>query len=265
MSVLQNGATLASVGVVDFVGEIAQTLDWSPTCGILPSGVRLWQERGDVVALLVEVPPHARTVPWLEGDSPADFGRGAKYRHRYLAFPYVELLFLLRQGALTGHAQLYYRNDSLDSGEDLLLPNLPNVSSAYGLTAWLCLANLHDVSRLSWPEKVRAVVEHVYLAAWNRSSERHEGSSLWGAPPVDPRLASVEAWEEATRKDPKFVLEVPWRSARTTARAEISCMLDAVIRAPSLTTATDLAGIVTRASGAGSAQGGRRSWISRLW
>jgi hypothetical protein len=47
--------------------------------------------------------------------------------------------------------------------------------------------------------------------SFNLSSERHEGNSWYGASKeIDKRIATIESWEEATRKDPLFVLDVPW-------------------------------------------------------
>ena len=51
------------------------------------------------------------------------------------------------------------------------------------------------------------------MIRFNRSSEMHEGSSWFKETvdaAVDPRIASIETWQEASAQDPLFVLDVPW-------------------------------------------------------
>lgn len=223
--------------------------DRQPSCPVLPAGVRRWIDRRDLVAVAVELPPQARMVRWLADGSRLPYGHRAVYERYFLSFPYVELLLVLRRGALTGYQQLYYRTASIEHGEELLLPNLYNVAEGYGQRCWLCLVNLRDVTRLAWPAKISAVVEHVFGAAFNQSSEVHEGNSYWSAMrKLDPRVASPEAWQEATRNNPRFALEVAWRPADTTVSVELETMLDRIEPAARLRTAADLTNIVTRAA-----------------
>lgn len=246
--VRQGRSKLVTATLTDVVREIRCSAHRAPSCGILPRGVRVWLERDNVIAVVIEVPPHARTVRWIAADSRAAFGPRARYVEYFIAFPYVELLVVFRDGALTGFQQLYYRRSALGSDESLLLPNLYNVAQGYRQQCWVCLANLRNLGPLSWSDKVDAVVEHVFTAAFNRSSEMHEGNSWWGAmKDLDPRVGSPEAWQEATRSNPHFILEVPWHSAATTVTQELTTMLDHVVTPPTLHCATDLAGIVTRA------------------
>ncbi|MFQ5668116.1 MAG: hypothetical protein ACE5I7_17010 [Candidatus Binatia bacterium] len=247
----QGSRTLVAAPLPAVMQELVRSTQRGPSCGILPRDVRLWYERGDATAMVVEVPPHARSVRWLVEGSRAAFGRGARYTQYFIAFPYVELLLVFRRGALTGFQQLYYRRAPLGEDEELLLPNLYNVAQGYGQRCWVCLANMRDVSRLSWSNKVGAIVDHVFTAGWNRSSEVHEGNSYFSSTRgLDARVATLEAWQAATRCDQRFALEVPWKPAGTTATAELTAMLDEVVPRLAVRTATDLAGAVTRA-GAG--------------
>lgn len=247
--VRQGGQTLAEVPLERLVQSISGGSRRPPSCGYLPEGVRLWDERADSVGLVLEIPPDARTVRWLEKGSRVPFGRGAKYRSVYLSFPYCVVLLVLRRGSLTGQQQLYYRTRPLGADDRLLLPNLFNVADGYDQKCWVCLANMKDVRALSWPRKLDAVRHHLFGAAFNQSSERHEGNSYWtSTKAVDPRVASIAAWEKATREDPFFALGVRWKPARTTARAELAKMLDRVSAERDIRTATDLAGAVTAAA-----------------
>ena len=95
----------------------------------------------------------------------------------------------------------------------------------------MCLVALsnRDLRRLSWPARLKVVTNHFWHAAFNRSAERHEGNSYWeSAGAVDARLASADAWEQATQADPYFALQVPWRRAPRTVGATLEFMLDRV-------------------------------------
>jgi hypothetical protein len=248
VTVRQGSGTLVTAGLSDVVRELTGSAQRVPSSGILPRDVRLWYERGDATAVVIEVPPHARTVRWLAGNSRAHYGPRARYEEYFLAFPYVELLVVFRGGALTGLQQLYYRRAPLGVDEDLLLPNLYNTANGYGQQCWVCLVSLDDVGPLPWTDKIHAVVDHVFTTAWNRSSEVHEGNSYWATMRnIDSRVATPEAWQEATRQNPRFALDVSWKSAGTTASAELTAMLDRVVEPLVVSTATDLVGIVTRA------------------
>jgi hypothetical protein len=242
--------TVARAAIGDFVATVARAAADGPNL-ILPSGVRLYRPRGPFVGVAVEVAPQARKVRWIEDDSQQPFGKRARYRERFLAFPYVVLLLVLRGGHPTGWQQLYYRRAPLESelDQELLLPNLTNVARAYEQRCWLCLQHLARRPDATLAGTIRATVDHVFNAAFNRSAEVHEGNSYWGTMrDVDPRVATLDAWEEATRQNRWFALEVPWKSAETTASSELAAMLDQLERplceAP---TASQLAGLVTRA------------------
>jgi hypothetical protein len=245
VTALEAGTESARTTVTDFVERVCGESRRAPSCELLPAGTRAWIERADYVATCIEVATHARTVHWITDDSPVPSGEEASYERRFLAFPYVEILLVLRSGRLTGLQQLYYRRAPLAADDqELLLPNLLNVSpNSYQQRAWLCLANLADIGELDWDRKFAAVVDHVFSASFNRSSEMAEGRSYWSSVrPVDVRVASVERWERASRENPRFVLEVAWRSAGVTLQDELNRMLDTVAAHAPLGSATDLAG-----------------------
>jgi hypothetical protein len=248
-SVVEGREVLLDVSLADLVSAVAGLSDRAPSCGVLPDGVRMWYERGDATAVAIEVAPHSRTVRWLADDSREPFGRAARYESYFIAFPFVILLVVFRRGALTGLQQLYYKTTPLDRDEKLLLPNLYNVAKGYSQTCWVCLQHLRPLNRFGWRRKIDAVVDHVFTAAFNRSAEIHEGNSYWTTMRgIDPRVETLQAWSDATRENPLFPLEVPWKPAGTTARRELMGMLDRVARPREVRTAMDLAGIATRVS-----------------
>ncbi len=214
----------------------------------LPHRLRLLRLRREVVGMVVEHPPHARTVRWI-ADGSRPYGPKARYRDVYLEFPFVVLLLVFRDGTPTGFQQLYYSKRGLDVEQDLYLPNLLNVAKGYEQRCWVCLQHLPDVSQLPWVEKLNAIVDHVFTAAWNRSAEEHEGNSYWSAMKgLDRRVSSVQAWERETRKNRGFACEVPWKRAGTTAPAELDAMMDRVLPAAQLGSARDLVGLIARGS-----------------
>jgi hypothetical protein len=243
---------LAEVPIADFVRAVAQASGPGPDV-VVPRGVRVSRQRGEVLAVAVEVPPGARRVRWIRDDSKEPYGRGARYREVQLAFPFVIVLLLLHRGRLTGHQQLYYRTAPLESADDpLLLPNMYNVAKGYGQRCWLCLQHVKERPDWTPDQTISAAVDHVFSAAFNRSSDVHEGNSYWEMMRgVDPRVASVEAWDEATRADRCFPLGVAWKPAGTSLRAELDAMLGQVHGSlPPEPNASHLAGLVTRARAA---------------
>ena len=240
--------TLATAPVSDFVRTVAGAWGSGPDI-LLPRGVRLVRQRGDTLAVAVEVPPGARRVRWIADDSKEDYGREAKYGEFYLAFPFVVVLLVLVGNRPTGMQQLFYRTAPLQSPDDpLLLPNMYNVAKGYGQLSWLCLQHLRVRPSGSPGQTIAEVIDHTFSAAFNRSADVHEGNSYWEMMrDVDPRIASIEAWERATRENRFFPLLVPWRLAETSVRAELDSMLTQVDAGlPPDPTATHLAGLVTR-------------------
>lgn len=241
VEVWQRESKLFELPVETLVQQILRGTDRTPACGVLPRYTRVWRERGDVTALALEIPQHGRTVRWIQPESEHDFGPRALYGEYYLAFPYIILLLVFRRGALSGQQQLYYRVAPMDEGEALLLPKLLNVAEGYGQRCWLCLQHLPDVAVLPWTRKIETILEHLFRSGFNRSAETHEGNSLWSSQPgLDPRLRSPESWQEASRQNPLFVLEVPWRSAEMTATEELERMTDQVFSRSDVRTTLDL-------------------------
>jgi hypothetical protein len=245
--VLQGRKTLAKLHFEQMIDSIHGASEKTRGFEIRPQNARIWEERGNAVAAAFELPPHARTVRWLADDSTAPYGPKASYRNYYVGLPYVVLLLVFRAGALTGQHQLYYRTEPLDAGEELRLPNLYNVAEGYGQRCWVCLQNLGDVTELSWPMKISRILDYVFSAAFNRSSEEHEGNSYWTRQnSVDPRVASMKAWEEATREDRRVGLAVPWEPAGTTASTELRTMLDRVVSPRRIRSSAELAALISR-------------------
>jgi hypothetical protein len=229
----RNGRAGGAISVSELMGRAGQA-GVPPQCWRLyPHQVRLMAERrgGEVVGVIIEMPAGPRHVRWITDDSPDPFGGNAKFIARYLSFPWIVLLVVFSHGDLSNVQQAFYRNAPIRSLDDeLYCTNLLNVAKGYQQDDWVCLARLHgQLGELGWPARIRAVTDHFWSAAFNRSSEVHEGNSRWGsAKPVDPRLANAAEWEAATRVDPYFTLQVPWRRARQSVGATLEAMLELI-------------------------------------
>jgi hypothetical protein len=216
----------ASMPLQEFAAQMApRRMDTGGV--ILPSGVVGMRSEGPITVWVHQTPPSVYRFKWIARDSPAPFGSEAKYRTVRLALPYllVFVVFTGEPGALTlsKNNECFFRNDSLESEDDeLFYPALLNCSKIAlpdgGHRCWICTQHLarsqferekNTGKRLrgAFKELMRCLLE----TGFNLSSEVHEGTSFFTeSKSCDPRIATVEEWEQATSQDPLFVLEVPW-------------------------------------------------------
>jgi hypothetical protein len=221
---------------------------------LYPHQVRLMVERShrQATGVVIEMPPGPRQVRWISDDSSDGFGPGASYEERYLSFPWVVLVVVFVGGDLCNLQQAFYRTRPIRSLDDPLhFTNLLNVAQGYGQESWVCLVNLRRaLGRLEWEERIHALTEHFWRAAFNRSSEAHEGNSFWGSQrAIDPRLASPAAWETATREDPYFALHIAWPQAPYSLRQALERMLETVAPARPIERAEQLVTLMQQTEG----------------
>ena len=198
---------------------------------VLPEGCRGVVPLPRGFAVVWEGPPRVWPFRWIAADSPAPFGPETTYREVRLALPFVIVIAVfvrLRSGtiALSDSNECFFRNERLRSLDDgLCYPALLNCSRFAEPDAnplsWICTQHL-DRSPLEKRERdldalvdasLRRLVGHLFGSKWNLSSDFCEASSWFSETvrrDVDPRLRSVETWQEASRRDPCFALEVDW-------------------------------------------------------
>ncbi len=213
----------------DLLGLISTHGDRSlETGGLLPDGVKLVRSRGPVTVWTYQRPPQVHNLRWIAADSPVPFGKGSTYRSVRIALPYLVVLAVFITGRnnrlqLSQYNECFFRNEPLKSVEDqLFYPALLNCSKfnpqeGHPLS-WICTANM-DLRRLGrLPDEnermrgsMNALLHCLLETGYNHSSEHHEETSWFTeSATVDPRVATVERWEQATAKDSLFVLDVPW-------------------------------------------------------
>jgi hypothetical protein len=195
----------------------------SPPLGgqLLPDGVKgmFWDPPHLVV--VHQASPKVLPVAWITDDSPVDFGPGTQYRKVRLSFPYAITFasFVQFRGGLqlTGHNELYFRNQPVRCEADALgFPALLNVSyidAGDRVRSWICTQHLDRHGIRDWCGQLQALLNHTWNGAFNRSSERHEGQSMYQFSADTADLHPVARWEEASGKNPAFALGVPWKPA----------------------------------------------------
>ena len=191
--------------------------------GILPEGVRAVFRRGKHTIWVGEFKPTLRPVSWIESDSPVPFGRGTKYAVRTISLPFVVVLGVFDSGNLLPVNECFFRTSQLASENDeLCFPSLLNVSrirpSDGQPLAWICTQHL-DFRRIARePDEQQRMIlgwqllcETLWQDSYNLSSEAHEGASWYGeSRGVDPRLNTIEEWEQASLQNWWFILDVPF-------------------------------------------------------
>jgi hypothetical protein len=202
---------------------------------VLPDGIKAVLSRGPVTIWVHERPPQVYSFKWIADRSARPCGPGTEYRIVRLALPYLIVFAVFNTGgnghaALTHSNECFFRTGPLTSLDDeLFFPCLLNVSKFTPpdgrSLAWICTANMAgDYGREPDPNRrmraaFTALMHCLLESGFNRSSEVHEGKSYYGeSRPVDPRLATVDAWQAASEADPLFVLQVPWLKTGLTVR-----------------------------------------------
>lgn len=257
-----------SITVSDLVARLGTGAGSGNRDVILPDGVKcLLPIPGGCIAVH-QRPPSIFNFRWIAPGSEAAYGPEAKYRQVRLALPYTIVLGVF--GGLRGSVpqlgnrnECFFLNQPLDvNGIDteLCYPALLNCSrfpdEPQHPLSWICTQNLEVSTRRSRSFEqslrsgLRALLHHLLETGFNLSSEHHELNSWFSetvSAGVDPRIASVETWEQATEADPLFVLEVPWLPTGKTLRQVADRIVQAQGRANVITSAADLARLIVNA------------------
>lgn len=195
---------------------------------ILPTGIKAVLSRGEATIWVWEQAPTIQKFSWIASDSPRPYGAGAKYRNVRIGLPYLVIFGVFARDnagmpALVRSDECFFRTEPLSKmSDELLFPALLNCSKFGDASnrplSWICTQHLKpnkDMASSDPADRFRGGFEAVRYClletSFNLSSEHHEGNSWYGASKkIDKRIATIEAWEEATKKDPLFVLDVPW-------------------------------------------------------
>jgi hypothetical protein len=189
--------------VKGFCGLVSQNTVTGLRDEPLPDNVKWVIEVSNKTMYVLEFPPELRNVLWED-----DYGYS---RQRTIATPYVVMAVLFYE---PGHmcAAIYYRNKPIKSLDDkLYYTNLYNTSSGA-----VCLDGLKPQYDWSHTQALSELVTHFWGGEFNQEIttnffEAREYSN-------DERISTIERWEEESKRNPKFVLDVKWPKAHETLR-----------------------------------------------
>lgn len=198
---------------------------------ILPAGIKTVLSQGNITIWFWEQPPKVVRLSWIREDSPSPYGPGAKYRNVRIALPYLVIAAVFARDGngipnIIGKDECFFRNEPLKSyaNDELCFPALLNCSRwsdpkcmGHPLS-WICTHHLKPNKQMQSKKPgdrfqggFEAVRYCLLETSFNLSSEHHEGNSWFGdTKKLIPQIGTVEKWEENTKKDPLFVLDLPW-------------------------------------------------------
>jgi hypothetical protein len=213
----------AQMNIEDLIKKLApRRMDTNGV--VLPDGVKAVFSQGPFTIWVHQTPPRVWQLKWIKGDSPRDYGQGTTYRMVRLALPYLIVIGVFQaDGQLTHFNECFFRNEPLDDlSEPLFYPALLNCSQFHvqegNPLSWICTQHVNPAIVLKEAnhnqrlrQGLKILLNCLTETGFNRSSERHEKSSWFSnSVGVDSRIATVEKWQDASAKDPLFVLDVPW-------------------------------------------------------
>jgi hypothetical protein len=190
-----------TVTLEDLLVEVSKDLGFRTP--ILPFGCRYCAQKGDKTVFVIEQVPQVRTLNWTDMDDGGD-----KWK---LGFPYVVFVIVFRGEAVsTWECKVFYRNQPLGNGngEDdrLYRVNLANVYDH----GEICTGDMR-VSGTTLAAKAESFVAEFWRSWFNHDLTNE---TFFPAAEKNPQVASLEKWQEETRKNPLFPLEVKWIRAR---------------------------------------------------
>jgi hypothetical protein len=242
---------------LDDLLQLVQQAFFECRIGVLPPEVCCVILRGSVTIWVGQHAPCVRTMNWITDDSPAPFGPEATYSLRSIALPYVVIVAAFVDGVLSNMNECFFTTVPLTEWTDeLFFPSLLNVSRFPDQTkkplSWICTQHLNFARLRRERDRVRRMRlgwqllgECLFSDSFNRSSEFHEGASYFElSRQVDGRISKIDCWEEATRADPLFILDVPFLKTGYTLEQVVTRTLENLGEAPGSVTASDLARLV---------------------
>lgn len=194
-----------TVLVADLVGKLVQREfdNGSSETPVLPVGTRYYSRQGVQEVLVFEEPPQMRTILFED-------------RKFNLALPYVVYCFYFANGLMPEYkTRMFFRNSPLESLDDkLFMSNLTHVKVGgaindpflLGAVCMKAIFGQHD----SLDTKVSASLRYYWQTVFSAEikNDFHIGASEIRK--QDQRVGDLATWQEESRKNPLFVLEVPW-------------------------------------------------------
>lgn len=185
---------------------------------LMPNNTRIYYRKGRSEIVLQEFPPQVRLLKFSGGlahknNSIDDLDNQLKKIHHFsLSLPYVVFIFKFTDGLLVkDKIKCAFLDRPLKNlSETPLIPYLSNIDG----TLRVCLGHTFDDSKLV-KDNLSQQIAYTLDNFWNTSYNEDWSKNFWDIKKhfqdSDPRLASLQAWEEATYDNSLFVVEdVDW-------------------------------------------------------
>lgn len=185
----------------------------------IPDNVRWIVESGDRAVYIVELQPELHSIECYFGVCPCsecrENGTNGEQGRFTIATPYVILKVPFHKNRLQEYTEVFYRNRPIESLDDeLFLTNLPNTANGGGEShGWMCMDGVKTKTSMTREQVLGVIVNHLWCGEFNNEIS---SSNFHNFMDCDKRLSSMAAWQEASLKDPSFVLGVNWESCRHT-------------------------------------------------
>lgn len=181
----------------------------SSSCDALPNNCRFVFRRGGVSTFVIEQSPTVRTIVY----------RKSTFR---IAMPYV--VFMVTLCGKDFHSmRMFFRNSPLRNEEDeLCCPALPNISS--------------DDYHVCFPypkernQSPTVVVESALQNYWGSEFNSDLRVFFEKSASLFPQLSTLDSWQENSRRDPGFVLNLPWESTNMSVASAAKRAIDTACR-----------------------------------
>lgn len=206
--------------------EVCKLLMPPNDLGLLPPGLRLFQQAGDITQVAMECPPSIARLSYNRYDPKTGYGNQSIKGHALVATPWRVILARYRGAHMIG-ARMFYRPSPLVPGDTVLYhTNLPNINCVgYGGTAvgWVCF--YAEQPKHTWPERLFRLIERCSgTEGYNNNMTGTDGPQFYQTHGGKEWQYSVSEWEKETNKhkgDLTFVLqdekgECPWLPVKVT-------------------------------------------------
>ncbi len=182
---------------------------------VLPEGCRFFYSRGSSCVVVVQQPPDIHTIGWVNAYK-NDYSRsrdGSHAKHYTLAFPYVIFAIRFKDGRYQQMNVALSTKPVVSLEQQLIKFNLSNVSSDNKV----CLGITPQ------GETVAEVTYQAIGKFWANNFNRDWSDNMYYPNlTAHTKCSGFEQWENATKRDPNFVLNVPWQSGPTLQRLLVS-------------------------------------------
>lgn len=217
------------------VGDLVRALGGQGLLPLLPAGTRWVRRAGKALAIVVEHPPQVRAVGWT-----------GEARVRHLAFPFIVYILICDHDSLETMHVFFRPRPLMSEADPLYVPALLNVQATRTAAAYCraCLRGHPDWFEQPIATQAERALEFFWSSGFDLDVADNTHARFAGG---DPRLASPETWEAATRRNPLFPVEVSWPLAHPHLAEGVDGLLAVRSReARSPEDASDLADVLVR-------------------